>query len=71
LIVGFGFEALGLHRVWATHHPDNLASRKVLEKVGLGEEGRRRHDRFVGGAWYDSAVCSILEEEWRLRRTGS
>jgi RimJ/RimL family protein N-acetyltransferase len=71
LIVGFGFEALGLHRVWATHHPDNLASRKVMEKVGLREEGRRRDDRFVGGVWYDSVVCSILEDEWRPRRGSS
>jgi ribosomal-protein-alanine N-acetyltransferase len=71
LIVGFGFEALGLHRIWATHHPDNLASRKVLEKVGLREEGRRRDERFVGGLWYDSVVCSILEDEWRLRRGSS
>jgi len=71
LIVGFGFETIGLHRVWATHHPDNLASRKVLEKVGLREEGLRRDDRFVGGVWYDSVVCSILEDEWRLRRASS
>jgi len=70
LIVGFGFEVLWLHRVWATHHPDNLASRKVLERVGLGEEGgagrsvcRWRVVRLV--------VCSILEDEWRLRRTRS
>jgi RimJ/RimL family protein N-acetyltransferase len=68
LIVGFAFDALGLHRVWASHHPDNIASRKVLEKVGLREEGRQRDDRFVGGVWYDSVVCSILEDEWRLKR---
>ncbi len=71
LIVGFGFEALGPHRLWATHHPDNLASRKVMEKVAFREEGRRRDDRLVGGVWYDSVVCSILEDDWRLRRTRS
>jgi RimJ/RimL family protein N-acetyltransferase len=71
LIVGFAFDALGLHRVWASHHPDNIASRKVLEKVGLREEGRRRDDGFVGGVWYDSVMCSILEDEWRLKRGSS
>jgi ribosomal-protein-alanine N-acetyltransferase len=71
LVVGFGFEVLGLHRIWATHHPDNFASRKVLEKVGLREEGRRRDDRLVGGVWYDSVVCSILEDDWRPGGTRS
>jgi ribosomal-protein-alanine N-acetyltransferase len=63
LIVRFGFETLGLHRIWATHHPENLASRRVLDKLGFVEEGRRRDDRFVDGAWYDSVVCSMLESD--------
>ncbi|MBI3446309.1 MAG: GNAT family N-acetyltransferase [Magnetospirillum sp.] len=29
------FETLGYDRVWASYHPDNTASKRVLEKVGL------------------------------------
>ena len=29
------FETLGYDRVWASYHPDNFASKRVLEKVGL------------------------------------
>ena len=65
LIVGFGFERLGMHRIWATHHPENAASRRVLDKLGFREEGRRREDRMTGGRWFDSVVCSLLEDEWR------
>jgi RimJ/RimL family protein N-acetyltransferase len=57
-----------MHRIWATHHPDNIASRKDLDRVGFQEEGRLRDDRFVDGAWHDSVVCSILENEWRRGR---
>ncbi|MGH2365094.1 MAG: GNAT family N-acetyltransferase [Chloroflexota bacterium] len=64
LLIGFGFETLGLHRVWATHHPENLASRRILDKLGFQEEGRRRDDRYVRGRWYDAIVCSILDHEW-------
>ena len=60
LIVGFGFEHLGMHRIWATHHPENVASRRVLDKLGFREEGRRRDDRTIGGQWSDSVVCSCL-----------
>ena len=65
LIVGFGFERLGMHRIWATHHPENVASRRVLDRLGFREEGRRRDDRMIGGRWSDSVVCSLLEDEWR------
>ncbi len=30
-----------MHRIWATHHPENVASRRVLDKLGFREEGRR------------------------------
>jgi ribosomal-protein-alanine N-acetyltransferase len=69
LIIRFGFETLGLHRIWATHHPENVASRRVLDKVGFVEEGRRRDDRFVEGVWHDSVVCSILESDASRDRT--
>lgn len=58
-------ERLGLHRIWATHHPENVASRRVLDRLGFREEGRRRDDRMIGGQWSDSVVCSLLEDEWR------
>ena len=63
LIVGFGFERLGMHRIWATHHPENVASRRVLDKLGFREEGRRRDARMIAGQWSDSVVCSLLEDE--------
>jgi ribosomal-protein-alanine N-acetyltransferase len=65
LIVRFGFQTLRLHRIWGTHHPENVASGRVLEKLGMQYEGRLRDDRFIRGRWYDSVLCSILEEEWR------
>ena len=65
LLVGFGFESLRLHRVEATCDPANIASRRVLEKVGMQLEGRRRDDFPVRGRWRDSLLFAILEGEWR------
>jgi len=65
LMVGFGFAALGLHRIWATYHPENTASRRILGNLGFRQEGRLRDDRLTAGMWHDSIVCSILEYEWR------
>jgi [ribosomal protein S5]-alanine N-acetyltransferase len=68
LLVGFGFDELGLHRVWAVHHPDNAASGRVLQNLGMRREGRLREDMLAHGHWRDSIVYGVLEDEWRAQR---
>ena len=65
LLIRFGFDQVGLHRIWACHDPDNLASGRVLQKAGLQHEGRIRDHVFVRGRWRDSITYSILESEPR------
>lgn len=68
LILDFGFANLRLHRVFATCDPNNIASSKVLEKIGMYKEGiLREHMRLRSGGWRDSSLYSILEREWILR----
>jgi RimJ/RimL family protein N-acetyltransferase len=67
LILAFGFDELGMHRIEATSHPDNAASIRVLEKIGMSYEGRIRDHLFVNGAWRDSLAFSVLEPEWRAQ----
>lgn len=64
LLVEFGFSVLGLHRIFAYHHPDNVASGRVLAKLGMQHEGRLRENMRSHGAWRDSMVWAILEQEW-------
>jgi RimJ/RimL family protein N-acetyltransferase len=51
-VAAWGFESLGLHRIFAHVHAGNIASQRVLEKIGMRHEGRsrehvRKWDRFV------------------------
>ena len=64
LIIDFGFQALGLHRVSAGHHPDNVASQRVVERLGMKYEGRLRENLIAHGQWRDSLVYAVLEHEW-------
>jgi [ribosomal protein S5]-alanine N-acetyltransferase len=59
-LIDIGFGPLGLHRIWATVHPDNAAGVRVLEKVGLRYEGRLRDDYRVPGGWRDSLLYAVL-----------
>jgi RimJ/RimL family protein N-acetyltransferase len=39
-VVAWAMAQPAIYRVWATCHPDNIASARVLEKAGLRAEGR-------------------------------
>lgn len=64
-MVGFAFQHLGMHRIFATCDPENIGSRRVMEKIGMSYEGRLRDHHLIRGAWRDSLVHSILEQEYR------
>lgn len=64
LLLHLGFRQLGLHHMRATCHPDNVASARVLEKVGMSLDGRIRDHMLIRGAWRDSLMYSLLAPEW-------
>lgn len=64
-IVDFGFRELHLHRIWADCDPANIASWRVLEKIGLRREGHLRENAWIKGEWVDSLIYAILAREWR------
>ncbi len=63
-VVPFAFRELGAHRIFARVDPENLASARVLERVGFRLEGHFRRDRLIKGEWRDSLVYVLLAEEW-------
>jgi [ribosomal protein S5]-alanine N-acetyltransferase len=62
-LVAFGFEELGLHRIYATCDPANTGSYRVMEKTGMQREGYLRDHKLIRGIWRDSLLYSILENE--------
>ncbi|MFF5054213.1 GNAT family N-acetyltransferase [Micromonospora sp. NPDC000663] len=64
LIVGYGFERLGLHRISLGVFAFNPRARRAYEKAGFVVEGVRRDVLLYGGVWVDDIVMSILASEW-------
>ena len=54
--------------IQAHTHVKNIASQRVLEKVGFKKEGIMRKRSFVRGQWTDMLIFSILREEWKEPR---
>ena len=64
-VVDFGFSELRLHRIYAALAPGNLASARLLEKVGMQREGLARGHKYIKGQWRDSLLYAILESDER------
>jgi RimJ/RimL family protein N-acetyltransferase len=64
LIVGYGFEQLGLHRISLEVYAFNPRARRAYEKVGFRPEGVLRESLRYNGEWVDATVMSILDREW-------
>jgi RimJ/RimL family protein N-acetyltransferase len=64
LIVGYGFEHLGLHRISLEVYAFNPRARRAYEKVGFRAEGVLRESLRYNGEWVDATVMSILAPEW-------
>ena len=63
----YGFEDLGLHRIFATHFKRNPASGRVLKKLGMHYEGCQREHLLKWGKFVDSEMYGILRQEWETR----
>jgi ribosomal-protein-alanine N-acetyltransferase len=64
-LLTFGFDRLGMHRIFATCDPANVASAHVLEKIRMQREGHLREHKWSKGTWRDSLLYAILDYEWR------
>jgi ribosomal-protein-alanine N-acetyltransferase len=64
LICHFAFTQLNLHRVEAACLPENIASRRVLEKAGFVREGYARLYLKIAGEWRDHLTFALLQEDF-------
>ena len=64
-VLRWAFDALPLNRVQAETDTRNLASARVLEKLGFVLEGTLREDCVVNGDVSDSWVFGLLRRDWR------
>jgi ribosomal-protein-alanine N-acetyltransferase len=64
-LMDYGFNVLGLHRIHADTSTDNLASCRIMERLGMRREGLLRGAVFEEGKWVDRYLYGMLADEWR------
>jgi RimJ/RimL family protein N-acetyltransferase len=63
LLVGHGFVDFGFKRIWGEVFEGNPAM-KMFHKVGFKVDGTLRSSYWKEGAWIDSHMVSILDDDW-------
>ena len=63
--LGFGFNRMGLHRIFAGVDTRNERSWKLMERIGMRREAHFVHANLEGEDWIDDFTYAMLEHEWR------
>jgi len=63
LVIDHCFGPVGLHRVEVDIRPENKASLRVVEKLGLRREGYYERFLDIDGGWRDHAAFAVTVEE--------
>ena len=63
LATDHAFMTGGLHRIEVNIRPENVASRRVMEKLGFREEGLRPAFLHIAGEWRDHLTFALTREE--------
>jgi [ribosomal protein S5]-alanine N-acetyltransferase len=64
-LIGHAFQALDIRRLEAEVHPENLASARLLERIGFAREGLLRQRWVAAGRPYDVIAFGLLRHEYR------
>lgn len=66
----FAFGTARLHRLQIAIMPRNVASLRVMEKVGARKEGFADRYLRIAGNWEDHVIFAVTSEDWeRIRKT--
>lgn len=64
-VVDFGFSDLRLNKIYARHLARNPSSGRVMEKIGMQQEGIARQDSMKWEEYEDMVLYGILLEDWK------
>lgn len=69
-LLDFAFDTMGMHRVVGRAEARNLASARVLEKLGMRREAHLVENEWVKGEWQSELGYAVLAEEWAAQQSG-
>ena len=63
-VMGMAFSQFNAHRIIAFCHIDNIASQRVMQKLGMSPEAHYREALWIDNRWQDELSYAILDREF-------
>jgi len=67
-LLDYGFDQMNLHSVEAGVTPGNVASTRMLQRLGFRLEGHLRENFLTDRGFVDSLIYSLLRSDWESAR---
>jgi len=68
-VLKYGFEELQLNKIYATHMTRNPASGRIMQKLGMQQEGLLKQHALKWDQFVDLAAYGILSDTWQKMQT--
>lgn len=65
VLLRYGFEELGLNRVWAEIYDIDAAKKELFDTLGFTLESQQSEHHWTQGRWVDSLFYGLLSREFR------
>lgn len=60
LLLNYGFNQLGLHKIWTEIYEFDVKKKKLYDKLNFHVDGILRENYYYDGKWWNSYILSIL-----------
>lgn len=68
-LLHYGFDEMNLHRIIATCQPENVASWRVMQKIGMRREGHFEQCIYKDeNRWWSEYFYALLSTEWETKK---
>jgi len=68
LLLAYGFDELGLHRIWAEIYDFDRKKIDFFDRLGFSRDGRHRQTHWAEGDWHDSLFFGLLAPDYYIRK---
>lgn len=65
VLIRYGFEELGLHRLWSEIYAFDDPKKAFFDQLGFTLDGRHRETHWANGLWHDSLFYGLLSTDSR------